>query len=124
LDYPSYLGFKIGKNPLPELRDYKYVTLRHVPISRDTYDGWGYTGGLPQYNSLPTWKYTSPHNIQRWTARTDTTGGRSCSDACHNSPATVDGFFLRQVDLDLLPDEVEANLPYAVPDTDPEQWED
>ena len=123
LDEPSYLGFKIGKNPLPDgLRDYKYVTLRHVPIARDTYDGWGYTGGLPQYESLPTWKYTSPHNIQRWTARTDTTGGRSCMDACHNSPATTEGFFFRQIDLGRHPDEAVANTPYIVPDSDPTMW--
>ena len=126
LDEPSYLTFKIGKNPIPELRDYKYVALRHVPISRDTYDGWDYGGGTPNFDDYPTWKYTSPHNIQRWTARTDTTGGLSCSDACHNSLATTEGFFLRQVDLDLLPDEAAANAPYIVPDTPPEdeEWGD
>lgn len=123
LDGQSYLNFKIGKNPLPQDREYEYVTLRHVPIARDTYDGWGYSGGLPDYETMPTWKLATPHNIQRWTARTDTTDGQSCSGACHNSPATTDGFFLRQVDLDLLPDEVEANRPYIVPDTAPEEWE-
>ena len=126
LDEPSYLTFKIGKNPLPDLRDYKYVTLRHVPIVRDTYSGWGYTGGLPNYDSEPTWKYATPHNIQRWTLRTEVEDGGACSDACHNSPPTTEGFFLRQVDLDLLPDEVQANAPYIVPDSPPEdeEWED
>ncbi|MBD3235144.1 MAG: hypothetical protein GF330_00380 [Candidatus Eisenbacteria bacterium] len=124
LESPSYLTFKIGKNPLPHLRDYEYVVLRHVPIARDTYDGWGYTGGTPNYDDYPTWKYTSPHNIQRWTARTDTTGGQSCWEACHNSPATTEGFFLRQIDLDQLSDEAAANEPYIVPDGPVGEWGD
>ena len=89
---------------------------------RRTYDGWGYAGGTPQYDDLPTWKYATPHNIQRWTARTDTTGGQSCSNACHNSPATPEGFFLRAVDLQAHPDEAEANAPYIVPDSAPTEW--
>jgi thiosulfate/3-mercaptopyruvate sulfurtransferase len=123
LDEPSYLSFKIGRNPLPGRRPYKYVTLRHIPIARDTYAGWDYGGGAPKYDDLPTWKYATPHNIQRWTARTDTTGGQSCSNACHNSPATPEGFFLRAVDLQAHPDEAEANAPFIVPDTHPEEWE-
>ncbi len=119
---PSYLGFKIGRNPIPEERDYEYVTLRHIPIAPETYDGWGYTGGMPNFDEVPTWKYTSPHNIQRWTARTDTTGGQSCGNACHNSPPTEDGFFLRQVDLDRHPAEAAANAPYIVPDTPATEW--
>lgn len=124
IDEPSYLTFKIGKNPLPENRPYKYVTLRKIPIVKDTYAGWGYSGDLPNYDALPTWKYTSPHNIQRWTARTDTTGGQSCGNACHNSPPTREGFFLRAVDLEDYPEEYDANAPYIVPDTPPTQWGD
>lgn len=124
LDEPSYLVFKIGKNPLPDEREYKYVTLRHVPIAEDTYQGWGYGGGLPDYDALPTWKYTTPHNIQRWTARTDTTGGGVCSDACHNTPATREGFFLREVDLERHPNEANANSSLIVPDTPPSEWGD
>ncbi len=121
---PSYLTFKIGQNPLPEQRDYKYVTLRHAPVTRTSYSEWGYSGNLPQFDVKPTWKYTTPHNIQRWTARTDTTGGRVClNGVCHtSSPESTDGFFLRQIDLDLLPDEAEANASCVVPDTPPEMW--
>ena len=119
LDGESYAHFKIGKNTIPDLRDYKYVTLRHVPIVRDTYAGWGYTGGLPNYDAEPTWKYASPHNIKRWTARTEPIEG-SCMIACHDTPATEAGFFLRQVDI--APDEAAANAPYMVPDTSPLEW--
>lgn len=120
LDEESYVHFKIGKNTIPGERSYQYVTLRHIPVVPDTYAGWGYAGGMPNYDAAPTWKYASPHNIQRWTARTDTTGGQSCSNACHNSPATTEGFFLRQVDL--APGEEAANAPYIVPDTPVGQW--
>jgi thiosulfate/3-mercaptopyruvate sulfurtransferase len=124
LESPSYLTFKIGKNPLPNDRSYKYVTLRHVPIAEDTYAGWGYGGGLPNFDVLPTWKLTTPHNIQRWTARTDTTGGRECKDACHESPPTLEGFFFRQVDLGRHPDEENANASLIVPDAPPSEWGD
>ena len=38
-------------------------------------------------------------------------------------PAAADtGIVFRRVDLDLLPAEVDANLPYIVPDTEPTEW--
>ena len=98
----SYLELKIAKNPLPPtVRSYKYVTVRHIPVSRDTYASWG-IADLPQYNSLPTWKYASPHNIKRWTAQTDTSGGAGCAAKCHKS-----GYYLTLEDL--VPEELEAN---------------
>lgn len=123
LDEPSWLGFKIGINPQPDLREPTYVTLRHIPVSADTYAGWGVDEALSGYDTLPTWKYASPHNIRRWTARTEVADGGSCSEACHNTPATVDGWFLRQVDLDAMPDEAAANEAYIVPDTVPTDWD-
>ena len=116
---PSYLTFKVGRNPIPELREYEYVVLRHIPIADDTFNPWG-IGSLSGYTNLPTWKYASPHNIVRWTSRTDTTGGLSCSESCHNTPNSTDGFFLRQSDLDAMSAlEAEANAPYIVPDGPP-----
>jgi hypothetical protein len=119
----SYLTFKIGKNPLPELRDYEYVVLRHIPIAEDTFGPWG-VGDLNDYEALPTWKYSSPHNIQRFTSRTDTTGSVGCSSLCHNTPDDKTGFFLRQSDLDemLNPREQAANQEYIVPDGNPTGW--
>jgi len=117
---PSYIDFKIGKNPLPEDRDYEYAVLRHIPIAEDTYEPWG-VSELPNYAALPTWKYASPHNIRRWTARTDTTGGLSCGTSCHNSET----FFLRAADLeDMSEAEREANMPYIVPDGPPTEWDE
>jgi len=118
---PSYLSFKIGKNPIPAEREYEYVTLRHIPIDVDTYSPWG-VGDLVNFESMPTWKYSSPHNIQLLTDRTSvmTETGREVScDPCHNTP-DVGGYFLRQADLDTMSArEAAANQPFIVPDGPP-----
>ncbi len=122
LDEPSWLSFKIGRNPEPTYRPYDFVTLRHIPVDQTTYAGWGYEGDLPGFDTKPTWKYTTPHNIQRWTSRTRVGPQESCAKACHDSPATTEGVFLRQVDLELLPDLTGANQALVVPDTSPMEW--
>jgi len=91
----SYFTFKIAKNYLksPD-RNYDYITVRHIPIIQDTYKSWGISD-LPDFSSEPTWKYTTPHNIQRWTPQTDTTGTEgSCFAKCHNS-----NYYLTEEDL-------------------------
>ena len=123
LEKPSWLGFKIGINPLPAERTATYVTLRHVPVAPDTYDAWSGGSPLSAFDAAPTWKYASPHNIQRWTSRTAVASGEACSAACHETPATEDGWFLRQVDLDARPDEADANAHLIVPDSAPTEWE-
>ncbi|MCP5100246.1 MAG: hypothetical protein GY943_32235 [Chloroflexi bacterium] len=99
----DYLSFMIGRNPLKSYdRPYDYVTLRHVPISEDSYAYYG-DNLLPNYDALPTWTYTTPHNIQKNTPQTE-----SC-EACHNNPdifLTVDK---------VVEDEIQANLPVIMP---------
>jgi thiosulfate/3-mercaptopyruvate sulfurtransferase len=120
---PSYLTFKIGKNPVPELRTYDYVALRHVPVAPDTYADWG-VAELANFTSEPTWKYSAPHNIQRWTDRTEVGDGESCGASCHGTPDGVDGFFLRQADLDAMSaEEAAANQDLIVPNGSPTEWE-
>lgn len=103
----SYITFKIAKNPDHSgLRSYKYAVVRHIPITRDTYASWGLPD-LPNFDSEPTWKYASPHNIKRWTAQTDTTGGGACFDKCHKSK-----YYLTMQDL--APGEIEANRAYVL----------
>lgn len=98
----SYFTFMIGKNPLESYdRPYEYVTLRHVPVAGDSFAYYG-EDLLANFNALPTWTYTTPHNIQRNTPQTE-----SC-DACHGNAdlfLTVDKVY---------PEEVEANLPVIV----------
>ncbi|GBD94895.1 hypothetical protein BMS3Abin05_02511 [bacterium BMS3Abin05] len=107
---PAYRAFKIGRNPIQSPGHPKaYVVLRHVPILRNSYAAWG-VADLPNYNSEPTWKYSTPHNIRLWTDRTDTTGsGGNCAFKCHSS----DTFFLRKADV--APGELDANQNVIVP---------
>lgn len=101
LERPSELDFEIGRNPLvsPQ-RPHEYVVLRHIPIAPDSYRDYE-PGGLPAYSSLPTWKFTTPHNIQRLTPQT-----ADCTTSCHNNAE----IFLTESDLaDLSPEEIAAN---------------
>ena len=98
----TYLGFIIGKNPRQdENRPYEWVPLRHVPISPDSFAFYG-DNLLPNFNSLPTWTYTTPHNIQRKTPQND-----SC-DSCHGN---ADLFLTADK---VKPEELEANKPVIV----------
>ncbi|NNE09517.1 MAG: hypothetical protein HKN20_13230 [Gemmatimonadetes bacterium] len=123
LGEPSYLTFKIGRNPVPDIRPYEYVTLRHVPVSPSTFADWG-AATLANFDTEPTWKYSAPHNIQRWTDRTEVGEGESCGASCHNSPDGVEGVFLRQADLDAMSaEEKAANIDLIVPNGSPTQWD-
>jgi hypothetical protein len=76
---PPQLAFKIGRNPIRNrYRPWKYVPVRHVPIARDSFAYYG-ESLLPGFDALPTWKYTTPHNIQRITPQTET------CNACHGN---------------------------------------
>lgn len=104
---PSVMGFKIGLNPLQsEDRPWKYVPLRHVPIDPESFAFYG-DDLLPNFDALPTWKYATPHNIQRNTPQTET------CDSCHGNAE----LFLAADDL--RPEEVEANLGVIVEEIPP-----
>ena len=75
----DYLTFFIGKNPTPNYhRPYEYVPVRHVPAAVTSYSFYG-EDLLPGFDSLPTWVYATPHNIQ-----TETPQNASCN-ACHGN---------------------------------------
>jgi len=94
---PSVVGFQIGRNPLQsEDRPWEYVPVRHVPIDAEAFAYYG-DDLLPNFNALPTWKYATPHTIQRNTPQTET------CDACHGNAE----IFLTADDV--LPEELEAN---------------
>lgn len=124
-DYSEYPDFRIGFNTDTELHDGKWVLVRHIPISRDSYEPWGHND-LPYYDDRPTWEYTSPHNIILNTAQTDTTGGKSCSERCHLTSDLSDEnqhMFLWESFLDsAYSDEVNANLGVTVNGRLPNGW--
>ena len=119
-------NFRIGLNPFPDRR-FKYVTVRHAPVAPSTYDNWGVEGALAAYDALPTWKYTTPHSVRRWTKRTSDPDGLGCAAACHlGAPyGTYENqgiyLFAGYVE-ENWPLEVEANSVIFVDDELPEGW--
>lgn len=92
-----YLGFYIGKNPIKsDDRTDEWVLLRHIPVAEDSYSFYG-ENLQPNFDLLETWKYTTPHNIQRVTPQ-----NQSCN-ACHGN----NDLFLTADKVN--PDELEAN---------------
>ena len=78
----SHQKFKIAMNPIPEIKPYKMATVRQSLMGPNSWTKYG-VSDLPNFASNPTYKYTTPHNILRWTERTDTTGGKLCFESCH-----------------------------------------
>lgn len=75
----SQMQFKIGRNPFQsEERPWEYVLVRHVPVEPDTFAFYG-DALLSSFDNLPTWKYATPHNIQRITPQNAT------CDNCHGN---------------------------------------
>jgi hypothetical protein len=96
------MAFKIGLNPLqgPD-RPWKYVVLRHVPIAQDVFDYYG-EDLMPNFDALPTWKYATPHTIQRVTPQ---------NEKCTNCHGNADVFLTED---DVLDEELAANEPVIV----------
>lgn len=98
----STITFKIGNNP-DISADYpsKYIVLRHAPVSVDTFSYYG-DDLLPDFDSQPTWKMATPHNIQLKTPQNQT------CNSCHGNS----DLFLTEQDVD--PAERKANRPVIV----------
>jgi hypothetical protein len=102
-----YQGYKIGLNPIPEERPYKYSVLRRTLAAPDSWSHYG-VEDLPNFSDKPLFNYTTPHGILRWTRRTEVPEGESCSTNCH----------IREVDGELV------NAEFYLFSTDfKEQWE-
>lgn len=125
-NYREYPEFRIGYNPAyedptgnwsPSLTAHsesKWILVRHIPVVKDSYEPWDAgIGDLLNYNSLETWQYTSPHNIQLWTNRTDT-GDGACYENCHTagmSPAGMgNNLYLWEAFVDSVSNSVSPDL--------------
>jgi thiosulfate/3-mercaptopyruvate sulfurtransferase len=77
----SAIDFKIGLNPLrSEKRPEKFVTVRHIPVDQDSFKFY-VKDGLTNFDTLPTWKLATPHNVRRKTPQNQT------CNACHGNKA-------------------------------------
>ncbi|MBN2039449.1 MAG: hypothetical protein JW864_05375 [Spirochaetes bacterium] len=102
---PPALNFKIGLNPKKSLkRPENYVTLRHIPIDKKLFDFY-VKDGLTQMNAVPTWKLTTPHNIQRITKQ---------NSGCNNCHGNSSIFLL---DKDVSSEEKDSNRNVIVPES-------
>lgn len=80
---PSYLGYKIAVNPIPDVKngyDSEFTLVRRTLAAPDNWKEYG-VEKYADFDVFPTYNYTSPHNILRWTSRTQ--GGAGCSSNCH-----------------------------------------
>jgi hypothetical protein len=119
----SYQAYKIGMNPITDVKPYKFATLRRSLSAPDSWINYG-TPMLINFDAFPTYNYSTPHNIQRWTSRTQTGEGLPCYYACHIIP---EGNELRNKELylfesDLLEWEVNASRKITVDGKLPANW--
>ncbi len=78
---PSYQDFKIALNPIPDTKPgYKMTLVRRTLAAPDNWEVYG-VDEYDNFDVFPTYNYTTPHNIQRWTPRTQTDG--ACYSSCH-----------------------------------------
>lgn len=81
-DYGPYQDFKIAMNPIPDVKDkYEISLIRRTLAHPDNWTGYGEELAYSNFDEFPTYNYTTPHNILKWTSRTSETG--SCSQNCH-----------------------------------------
>lgn len=80
---PSYMDFKIAVNPIPDLKQgFEFSLVRRTLAAPDNWALYD----VPQYSNfdvLPTFNYTTPHNILKKTERTTVPSGSACYSNCH-----------------------------------------
>jgi thiosulfate/3-mercaptopyruvate sulfurtransferase len=126
---PSHIKFKIGMNPLPEdVQPFRMATLREAPHAPDSWQNYG-TENLSNFDTQPTYKYTTPHNILKWTTRTaedpeEGTPFSPCYQGCHivEQGDSVLNKELYLFEEDLEDWEVEANQNTIVDGKLPSSW--
>lgn len=123
---PSYMDYKIAVNPLPDLKPgFNFTLVRRTLAAPDNWDKYG-VEEYANFDVLPTYNYTSPHNILRWTSRTTVNEGSTCSSNCHirNEGGTLVNKDLYLFQSDLLDWELSATTPITVDDKLPSDWFD
>lgn len=120
---PSYLGFKIARNPIPEVKtDYALALVRRTLAAPDNWKEYG-VDEYSNFDAFPTYNYTTPHNILRWTVRTNTAEG-ACYSNCHirNEGGVLINKELYLFKEDLLDWELNASTIITVDDILPGSW--
>jgi len=88
------MDFKIAGNPIPEIKEgYELCLVRRTLAAPDNWKEYG-VAEYANFDAFPTYNYTSPHNILKWTTRTEVAQGASCSSNCHIR--NVDGVLINK----------------------------
>ncbi|MFC2087543.1 hypothetical protein ACFLSA_05245 [Bacteroidota bacterium] len=120
----SYMDFKIALNPIPEVKsDFDFALVRRTLAAPDNWKEYG-VDSYSNFNNLPTYNYTTPHNILRWTERTEVASGENCYINCHisNESGTLVNKELYLFEEDLLDWEKSASAHITVDNDLPEGW--
>jgi len=124
----SLMTFRVGKNPLwlgtGDPAHKKYSVLRHVPVDNDVFTyslGGTVTGLIPDVTANPTWKFATPHNIQRVSTRFTALTCGNCHAAAYSDHWLTDPVADSHGWLDnaYAPDEVTANDCVVMPAAPP-----
>lgn len=121
---PSYLGFKIAINPLPDIKkDYKFSLVRRTLAAPDNWEKYG-VSQYANFSALPTYNFATPHNILRWTKRTIVENGQACYTNCHirKEGTEIKNKELYLFESDLLDWEKSATTPITVDNKLPASW--
>jgi hypothetical protein len=117
------MDFKIAANPIPDIIEgYKLVLVRRTPAAPDNWKEYG-VEEYANFNVHPTYNYTTPHNLLRWTDRTEVESG-TCSSNCHirKKGDSIINKELYLFQADLLEWEMEATGSITVDDKLPSYW--
>lgn len=80
---PSYMDFKIAVNPIPDIKPgFDFSLVRRTLAAPDNWVEYG-VAQYSNFNVLPTFNFTTPHNILKRTARTTVPSGSACYSSCH-----------------------------------------
>jgi hypothetical protein len=118
------MGYKIAMNPIPDVKkDFEFALVRRTLAAPDNWKEYG-VSEYSNFDVLPTYNYTTPHNILRWTTRTSVDAGASCSSNCHirNENGNLVNKELFLFESDLLDWEVNATKGITVDSKLPEKW--
>lgn len=121
---PSHQKFKIAMNPIPDVKPYKFSTVRQSLMAPDSWELYG-VPVLANFDVRPTYKYTTPHNIARWTTRTQVSSLSACYENCHiiKDGSTYKNKNLYLFDSDLQSWEKNANKNIVVDGRLPVSWQ-
>lgn len=121
---PAYLDYKIALNPITDIKpEYSWALVRRTLGAPDNWKEYG-VAEYANFEAFPTYNYTTPHNILKWTSRTQVEKDESCFANCHirNEGGVLINKELYLFEENLLDWEVEATKSITVDNALPSRW--